>query len=156
MTFPNRLGRRAVAFALAFLVALATGSAFAETEEELLAKRNLWQERYRVALTNRVILQNNIDKLLHNYAQAQRRNYPRGGAREAFRTQADEQKALLEETEREIFSIQEEARAAGIPPGWLAEIEDEDLTAPAAPSGDDESDEIDREGRNPRFFEDEN
>ena len=157
MTFPIRSDRAVVSFALAVLVGLATFvlPAAAETEEELLAKRTQWQERYRVALSNRVILQDNIEKLLHDYAQAQRRNYPRGGAREAFLARAEEQKALLADTEREIQSIQREARAAGIPPGWLAEVEDEDLAVPAAPSGEDERDGEDREGRNPRFFRDE-
>ncbi|MEM9176936.1 MAG: hypothetical protein AAGC67_17080 [Myxococcota bacterium] len=156
MTLSNRIGRRAVALVLALLVGLGASLALAETEEELQAKRLQWQDRYRVALTNRVILQGNVDMLLNSYAQAQRRNYPRGGAREKFLTQANEQKALLAEVEEEIASIYDEARAAGVPPGWLAEVESEDLSVPASPSSDDadEADAADREGRNPRFFED--
>lgn len=152
MTRTHRTGRRAVAAALAFALAFTAGLALAETEEEILAKRTQWQERYRVALTNREILKENIAKLRHNYAQAQRRNYPRGGAREAFLTKAREQEVLLEETEQEIVEIRAEARAASIPPGWLAEVEDEDIVAPAAPAEDEE---IDREGRNPLYLDDE-
>ena len=155
MTSTNPFARRLAAFALALIVGFGASLALAETEEELLAKRTLWQDRYRVALTNRVILTDNVERLLHDYAQAQRRNYPRGGAREAYLTQANEQKAMLADVEQEIVSIQREAREAGIPPGWLAEVEDEDFSVPAAPSVDDEAAEaVDREGRNPRFFED--
>ncbi|MCR9093820.1 MAG: hypothetical protein NXI30_06370 [bacterium] len=155
MTLPIRFVRRTAALVLAVALSLSAGLAFAETEEEILAKRTQWQERYRVALGNREILKDNIAKLRKNYAQAQRRNYPRGGAREAFLTQAQEQEVLLEETEQEIESIREEARAASIPPGWLAEVEDESFerpSQPAAPSSDEE--EVDREGRNPIYFDD--
>ena len=72
MTSTNPFARRLAAFALALIVGFGASLALAETEEELLAKRTLWQDRYRVALTNRVILTDNVERLLHDYAQAQR------------------------------------------------------------------------------------
>lgn len=155
MTHRNPIGRRAVACVLALALSFAAALAAAETEEEILAKRTQWQDRYRVALTNREILKDNIAKLRNSYAQAQRRNYPRGGAREAFLMKAREQEVLLEETEKEIVAIREEARSASIPPGWLAEVEDEEIVAPSQPAAPAEDEQIDREGRNPLYFDDE-
>lgn len=154
MTHRNPVGRGAVSLLLALAFSLVAGFAAAETEEEILAKRTQWQERYRVALTNREILKDNIAKLRHSYAQAQRRNYPRGGARQAFLTQTDEQEALLVETEQEIVSIREEARAAGIPPGWLAEVEDEPIAVPSQPASPADGEDVDRDGRNPLYLDD--
>jgi hypothetical protein len=154
MTLRHSFGRRAVSLVIALAVSLTAGFAAAETEEEILAKRTQWQERYRVALTNREILKANIAELRHNYAQAQRRNYPRGGARQAFLTQADEQEALLADTEQEIVSIREEARAAGIPPGWLAEVEDEPIAVSSQPASPADGEDVDRDGRNPLYIDD--
>lgn len=154
MTHRNPIGRAAIPLLLALALSLLAGFAAAETEQEILAKRTQWQVRYRVALTNREILRDNIEKLRHDYAQAQRRNYPRGGARQAFLTQADEQEALLVETEQEIVSIREEARAAGIPPGWLAEVEDEPITVPSRPASLADGEDVDRDGRNPLYIDD--
>lgn len=154
MTDRNPVGRAAVSLLLALALSLLAGFAAAETEQEILAKRTRWQDRYRVALTNREILRGNIVKLRHDYAQAQRRNYPRGGARQVFLTQADEQETFLVETEQEIVSIREEARAAGIPPGWLAEVEDEPITVPSQPASPADGKDVDRDGRNPLYLDD--
>ena len=153
MPFRKTSRLRPLAFLVALALVLGAGFASAETEEELLAKRAHWQDRYRTLLQNRVILKDNIAKLRNDYAQAQRRNYPRGGARDAFLQKAEEQEDKLAEVERELDSIQRDARAAGVPPGWLAEVEDEsfEIPQPAAPSND--GDEVDREGRNPIYFE---
>lgn len=146
------------ALLMAFFVALA-GTAWvaapALADEELAAERAYWQGKYRVLRKNKAILEDNIAKLEHNYAQAQRRNYPRGGAREAFRTKANEQRKMLAEVESELATIFEEARAANVPPGWLFEVEDEpiELSQPAAVEGAEEDDR-DREGRNPLYADD--
>ena len=149
-----RFGTRLLQLAMALLVASAAVSlpAAAETEEETLAKREYWQDKYRVLLRNQAILKDNVTKLEHDYAQAQRRNYPRGGARNELILKATLQRQQLAQTEKEIASIFTEARTSDVPPGWLYEIEDEpiDTSRPASP---DTADEDDRTGRNPRFLD---
>lgn len=131
----------------------ATSLASAMTDEELISKKEHWQKKYRTLLINRARLASDVAGLEHDYAQAQRRNYPRGGARERLRTQAAETRIQLEGIEQQIEGIFAEARADDVPPGWLYEVEDEplDVSQPASPEPA-ASDE-DREGRNPRFFE---
>ena len=149
-----RFGTRLLQLAMALLVASAAVSlpAAAETEEETLAKREYWQDKYRVLLWNQAVLKDNVAKLENDYAQAQRRNYPRGGARNILLMKAALQRKQLAETEQKLASIFTEARASDVPPGWLYEIEDApiDTSRPASP---DTADEDDRAGRNPRFLD---
>ena len=144
---------------LGLAVALTAGAvlvpnAFAETEEELLAKKDTWQSKYRTLLRNRDILKRNIAGLEKDYAQAQRRNYPRGGARQAFLDKANEQRALLADIEEKIESIFREARMADVPPGWLYEIDDEVARSPM-PAAKEPTNDRDRDGRNPLYADDE-
>lgn len=125
------------------------------SEEETQAKRDEWQQRYRWLLRDQARLQQNVANLERDYIMSQRRNYPRGANRERLVVEADAQRKELVGVEKEIAGIYAEARAAGIPPGWLSEVEDEDLTVPAAKAEEDEP-EVDREGRNPIYFDDEN
>ncbi len=123
------------------------------SEEETQAKRDEWQERYRWLLRDQARLKQNVANLERDYIMSQRRNYPRGANRERLIVEADVQRKELKGIETEIAGIYGEARVAGIPPGWLAEVEDEDLTVPAAAAVDDEP-EVDRAGRNPLYFDD--
>jgi hypothetical protein len=122
-------------------------------EEALMAKRQEWQQRYRQLLRDRQLYTENIATAQKNYAQAQRRNYPRGGARQQFLVDAQKAENGLAETEKAIAELFVEARQNDVPPGWLAEVEDEPITyeKPAAPGS---SDEEDRAGRNPLYFDD--
>lgn len=146
-----------VGVALPFSVAAAAG----ESEAELAASRDQWQGNYRRLLRNKATLNENIAKSENDYAQAQRRNYPRGGARQMLLTRGEQAKVALVETEKEIAALIEDARRQGVPPGWLDEVASEEIVAfqPAAPSGDrdEEQDEEqdDREGRNPLYLDDE-
>lgn len=157
-SFRPWLGALLVVFALstaAVLFAESDAQAQFATEEETQAKRDEWQERYRWLLRDQARLKQNVANLEHDYIASQRRNYPRGENRERLVREAEAQRKLLAEIETELEGIYAEARAAGIPPGWLSEVEDEDLTVPAAPATSDSS-EVDREGRNPLYFDDEN
>ncbi len=139
--------------ALTLPVGLGGFASDASAEEDLAAKRAHWQSKYRTMRRNKAILEDNIAKLEHNYAQAQRRNYPRGGAREAFRTKANEQREQLAKIEEQLESIFDEARRAEVPPGWLYEVEDEpvDLSEPASPDAAASDDEEEDDGRNPIY-----
>jgi len=130
-----------------------TASAQAQTEEEIQEQRDAWQNRYRNLLSNRARLIRNIEASRENYARAQRRNYPRGGARQQFLIDADTATKELAATEKEIAGIFTEARQENVPPGWLYQVEDEPIEMPQ-PAALDESEEQDREGRNPLHFKD--
>jgi len=132
--------------------------ASAGSEPSLQDQKAEFQSRYRRLLRNEVVLQNNIAKTREDYAKAQRRNYPRGGARQQLLLQADQMEAELATVRQEIETLKLDARRQGVPPGWLYEVEDEEVV-PAAPSdsGSDAAsdDEADRAGRNPLYLDDE-
>ncbi|MAG34187.1 MAG: hypothetical protein CL908_25185 [Deltaproteobacteria bacterium] len=138
------------------LSSLAADSASAQTEQEVLDQRTFWQDHYRRLLTNRAILKDNAARSRKYYSQAQRRNYPRGGARQQFLLDAENAEKELAVVEQEIAQIFVDARTQEIPPGWLYEVEDEPITIPAAPDADAEAVEEaeDRAGRNPLYFKD--
>ncbi len=134
---------------------LITSLCSAETEEELRAKRDYWQDKYRVLLHNRAAHQENAARMKYAHEQAQLSNYPRGGARERLLVAWKESLAKADAVQREIDGIFDEARRAGIPPGWLYEVEDEPIvleneptTSPAARADADEDD----SGRNPLYL----
>jgi hypothetical protein len=94
-----------------------------------------------------------------NYARAQRRNYPRGGARKQFLIDAEEADKQLVLVKEEIAQLNTSARHASIPQNWFYEVEEEPITygAPAASaSSDDRNGEDDDGGRNPLYLKNQN
>ena len=112
-----------------------------------------WQDRYRKLLREAARLQQNAMIGRENYSRAQRRNYPRGGAREQFLTDAEAAEKELVKVKAEIEGIFDEARHAAVPANWLYQVDDENVsyTPPASATEDTE----DRAGRNPLYFKDE-
>lgn len=161
---PARRSPRALVALLAWTLAAAgvasplapAPASASSSEEELQAMRDHWQDRYRHLLRVRGQLKNEIEQSKAAYARAQRRNYPRGGARQQFLLQAQQAEKALAETQQEIEALFTEARFAEVPPGWLYEVEDEPIDlSPRPASPDDAGDAADREGRNPLHFEQE-
>ena len=72
----------AIALAPALAIPFIADPAAGETEEELLAKKDQWQGRYRELRNNVARMQENAKKLRKAYSKAQHANYPRGGARD--------------------------------------------------------------------------
>jgi hypothetical protein len=157
----------AIALAPALAIPLLADQASAETEEELLAKKDLWQGRYRELRNNEARMNENAKKLRAAYAQAQHANYPRGGAREEFRLQVEKAEQDAQDYGAKLVAFRDEARQNDVPPGWLYEVDDEpiDHGLPADQDDDgfdedtdenDAEDEAeDREGRNPLYLDDE-
>jgi hypothetical protein len=119
-----------------------------------------WQDRYRDLLRNAARLERNALASRENYARAQRRNYPRGGARQQFIVDAELAEKQLVAFKAEIEGILDEARHAAIPPNWIHEVDEENFSyAPPASTtteaGDEVADEDDREGRNPLYLKNE-
>jgi septal ring factor EnvC (AmiA/AmiB activator) len=151
-----RTASRALAlFSLVLATGLASLTATASDEEALRAKRDHWQDKYRALLYDQARLKDNLAKLRHDYAQAQRRNYPRGGAREALRTQAATTEQKLAKVERKLAQIFDQARAAEVPPGWLYQVDDDPivLSNPASKDGGSEEAAQDLGGHNPLYFD---
>ena len=62
---------------------LAASPAMAAADDEDVAKKAEWQDRYRVLRNNAVRMRDNAIKLRRAYSLSQHSNYPRGGARES-------------------------------------------------------------------------
>ncbi len=130
-------------------------TANAQSADEALEQKREWQERYRIMLKNQVILADNAQKLRKNHAQANRRNYPRGGAREKFILDAIKAEADLAELKEATAALLDQARRADLPRNWFYEVDDEELQVPSpaaqGPDGNEQNDS--REGRNPLYLE---
>lgn len=120
-------GLMAIALAPALAIPFLADPAAAETEEELLAKKDQWQGRYRVLRNNAARMSENAKKLRKAYSQAQHANYPRGGAREAFRVQVEKSENDAQDYEAKLVAFRDEARRNDVPPGWLYEVDDEPI-----------------------------
>ena len=136
-----------------------TAQAQAGAEPTLEEQKTDWQGRYRSLLQNEARLHHNAQMARENYARAQRRNYPRGGAREQFLVDADDAEKELVTVKEELAQLRTAARHDAIPKNWLYEVEEEPITTgpPASASQNaagDGNDRDDREGRNPLYFDD--
>ncbi len=157
------LGRLAAMFGLVLMLAVAGGAllmadvAGAQTPEQELEQKAQWQERYRVLLQTQETLRSNAEKSRDNYARAQRRNYPRGGARQQFILDAEKAEKELVKVKAETEEMLDQARREAIPQNWFYEVDDEPIQPlPAASTTDGQGTAAaqDREGRNPLYFKD--
>jgi hypothetical protein len=163
----------AIAIASIGLSLAAPNDAGAESDQELMDRKTVWQDNYRLLLRNAALLDQDAKVSRENYARAQRRNYPRGGARQLYIVNAEIAEKKLVEMNKEIEQVADNARRDAIPPHWIYEVDDEPivLSPPASATGDgNESDEDDvpdwdkespdddvdddREGRNPLYLDD--
>jgi hypothetical protein len=152
----------AILLCLIGLPILTPSSAQAQTgaQPTLEEQKAEWQDRYRSLLQNQARLHHNAQMARENYARAQRRNYPRGGARQQFLIDAEDAEKELVTVKEEIAQISLDARHASIPQNWFYAVEEEPLTfgppaASATNNGSNADAEEDRAGRNPLYFEDE-
>jgi len=124
-------------------------------DEVLQHEKEYWQDRYRRLRQNAARLERNAERARKAYALAQRRNYPRGGARQKLFQQIEDAETELESVRKEIEELPREARRAGALPGWLYEVEQEEVVIPepAAPDSDDPAADA-CAGRNPIYCED--
>lgn len=130
-----------------------SNTALAQGGDPALDQKLEWQQRYRIMLKNQAILADNAEKLRKNYAQANRRNYPRGGERDKFLLDAAEAEADLVQLKQETAQLLVNARRNDLPRSWFYEVDDEEIQAPTpAAKGQDEQDPS-REGRNPLYLD---
>ena len=126
----RRSRRMALGLALATLLAAPGAPTLATPNAATLpdaSEREAWQERVAEARAavlraqqRRTAAETAVDRMRH-------RRHPRGEAREALFAEREAARLGVTEAERTLEELLEEARRAGVPPGWLR--------APAAQSG---------------------
>lgn len=126
-------------------IAMMAAPAFAG-EASMRADREYWESRYRELVADVARLRGVVERERELYADANRRNYRRGNKRHVHREAATKAAEELAKVEAQLATIEDDARRAGAPRGWLnqIEIELEDAArhpAVSAGPGDD--------GRNP-------
>jgi hypothetical protein len=118
-------------------------------EPEVDADPASWQTRYRELVAEARSLRETVERERELYADANRRNYRRGQKRHVHREAGARAGAALAEVEAQLATIEDDARRAGVPRGWLNQVEmereDEDgpPTVSAGPGED---------GRNPLYL----
>jgi hypothetical protein len=135
-----------------FVIQPSTAHAQVTGEEDLQNQKEYWQDRYRRLRQDAARLERNAERARKAYALAQRRNYPRGGARQQLFQQIEDAETELESVRKEIAELPSEARRAGAMPGWLYEVEKEEVVIPepAAPDSSELAAD-DCAGRNPIY-----
>jgi hypothetical protein len=137
-----------------FLLVPAPATAAADDEE--VAKKAEWQDRYRALRNNSVRMRDNATKLRRAYSLSQHSNYPRGGARERFKQQVIDTERKADDYEAQMASFLDEARQNQIPPGWIYEVDEEPID-PGSPAAVGEDEPAHRagvpEGRNPAYVD---
>ena len=132
--------------------------ALAVTVDREADPKAYWQERYRTLLRQREIETLVIERERELYADANRRNYRRGRKRHVHRDAMHEAMVRRGLVEERLDAFREEARRAGVLPGWLYEVEetwrDVPIAAPVAVYETEDELPEELEGRNPLYFED--
>lgn len=146
----------ALALASGLTVLFEPATAVAAADDEEVAKKTEWQDRYRTIRNNAVRMRDNAIKLHRAYSLSQHSNYPRGGARVRFKQQVDDTEHKASEYEAQLAAFLDEARQNQIPPGWIYEVDEEpvDPGMPAAAGGDEPTHRVAApEGRNPAYVD---
>lgn len=116
---PHPLAR---ALALAALAGMPGASALPRPAEATLpsdADRARWQERVGAARTELERARRRSEAAEEAVQQMRHRRRPRGEAREALFAEREAARAACSDAERALDELLEQARRAGVPPGWL-------------------------------------
>lgn len=155
----------AIALYVTALPLVGSHSADANADDGATLEQKIeWQDRYRSLLVGAARLKQAATTSRENYARAQRRNYPRGGARQQFIIDAEDAENELVDMNGQIEAILDEARRNAIPTVWFYEVDDEPIRLPppvrlsrtnesADPNADQDEDD-DGGGRNPLYDRD--
>ena len=124
--------------AAALAIPTLTGAADDPPADEVSyeAQKEMWQARFRTAreavATQRVRRQEALDA----YTQMRHRRRERGDEKQRILEELTASEVALEASENALEELFEEARRAGVPPGWIRTARDD---SPAAPeSGPDD------------------
>jgi hypothetical protein len=110
------------ALAAASLLGLAVGVASAEVDDA--AKKEYWQKRYAQILVRAAGAERQLAMSRVAYRESRQRDRPRGEARQQLVVALQEAETEYEAASKLLAEFPEDARRAGIPPGWLREVEE--------------------------------
>ena len=119
-------------------------------EPEVSAESAHWQDRYRDLVAETQRLRDTVERERELYADANRRNYRRGSKRHVHHQAGAKAADALAKVEAQLATIEDDARRAGAPRGWLNEIEmelEDEARRPAVAGGPGD------DGRNPLYLE---
>lgn len=119
--------------ALAIVVLLVAAPIGAQPDESEKAD---WQDRYRTLIENAALASVRYDAAKRAYSKNRQRNVKRGDKRKEINLTVHDAEIAKAKADEELAEFPELARRAGVPPGWLREVEDS--TPPAQITGSDE------------------
>ena len=108
-------------FATATLSLVFAGNARAGIEEVEKAR---FQERYAELIQSVASAEVRAVESRAAYTKARQRNRLKGEYRELIMTEMEEAEAQLARLKKELDAFPEDARRAGVPPGWMREVEE--------------------------------
>jgi hypothetical protein len=130
-----RARRAALGLALAALLAAPGAPSLEAPRAEALpeaSEREPWQERVAEARELVLRAQERRDAAETAVERMRHSRHPRGEAREALFAEREAARLDVAEAERALEELLEEARRAGVPPGWLRAPAAQSDAAPAA------------------------
>jgi hypothetical protein len=83
------------------------------------AERALWEEKARKAEERVAAAQARLDQAQLAYTSMRMRSYPSGDSRATILKEIDDAKAELAAAQKDRDSLEDQARAAGVPPSWV-------------------------------------
>ena len=98
------------------------------------AQKEMWQGRFRAAREAVATQRARHREALDAYKQMRHRGRERGAEKHAILEELTASEVALEASENALDELFEEARRAGVPPGWMRETRGD---SPAAPGPDD-------------------
>ncbi len=114
------------------LLALATGfaicvsSASASAEDETQRKQD-WQHQYSTVIAGAANAEARVEASRKALRKARQRDRLKGDHRTKVLAELDEAEREVEKARALLDKFPESARRAGIPPGWLREVEDRQI-----------------------------
>jgi hypothetical protein len=99
----------------------ATTQRAAAAQDDEAALKADWQGRYRALVQNVEKTSAQLEADRRTYQKARQRGRLKGGTRDEVLTRIAENEIKLAELEQALQQFPEEARRAGVPPGWLRE-----------------------------------
>lgn len=117
------IGRGALATICAAALSLVLASSPAQADQPSQAKHD-FQTRYATAIANVAKARARVVASEKALRKARQRDRLKGEARVEIYAEIESAKRELEAAEEVLSAIPEDARRAGVPPGWLREVEE--------------------------------
>jgi len=94
-----------------------------------------WQQRYRDLIESVSAAASRHEAAKAAYTKNRQINRKRGEARDKINVELQESEVALAKARADLRDFPDLAHRAGVPPGWLREVEDSEVTSPAAGAG---------------------